>query len=80
MTDEQFQTLMEMLNEIKELLQQSQQPQTKITVVGNKVQSNTKGLKNIGGVLMTSCFRDSAEYSPAFCMSLINCSSGMDGL
>ena len=46
MTDEQFQTLMEMLNEIKELLQQSQQPQTKITVVGNKVQSNTKGLKN----------------------------------
>ena len=46
MTDEQFQTLMEMLNEIKELLQQSQQPQTKITVVGNKVQSNTKGLQN----------------------------------
>lgn len=46
MTDEQFQTLMEMLNEIKELLQQSQQPQTKITVVGNKVQTNTKGLKN----------------------------------
>jgi len=41
MTDEQFQTLMEMLNEIKELLQQSQQPQTKITVVGNKVQSKT---------------------------------------
>ena len=46
MTDEQFQTLMEILNEIKELLQQSQQPQTKITVVGNKVQSNTKGLQN----------------------------------
>ena len=46
MTDEQFQTLMEMLNEIKELLQQSQQPQTKITVVGNKVQTNTKGLQN----------------------------------
>jgi hypothetical protein len=42
MTDEQFQTLMEMLNEIKELLQQSQQPQTKITVVGNKPQNNTK--------------------------------------
>ena len=42
MTDEQFQTLMEMLNEIKELLQQSQQPQTKITVVGNKTQNNTK--------------------------------------
>ena len=46
MTDEQFQTLMEMLNEIKELLQLNQQPQTKITVVGNKVQSNTKGLQN----------------------------------
>ena len=46
MTNEQFQILMEMLNEIKELLQQNQQPQTKITVVGNQVQSNTKGLKN----------------------------------
>ncbi len=46
MDKEQFQTLMEMLNEIKELLQQSQQPQTKITVVGNKVQQNTKGLQN----------------------------------
>ena len=46
MTDEQFQTLMEMLNEIKELLQLSQQPQTKITVVGNKVQPNAKGLQN----------------------------------
>ena len=46
MTDGQFQTLMEMLNEIKELLQQSQQPQTKITVVGNKVQTNQKGLQN----------------------------------
>jgi len=46
MTDEQFQTLMEMLNEIKELLQQSQQPQTKITVVGNKTQTNQKGLQN----------------------------------
>ena len=42
MTDEQFQTLMEILNEIKEILQQAQQPQTKITVVGNKVQNNTK--------------------------------------
>lgn len=42
MTDEQFQTLMQMLNEIKELLQQSQQPQTKITLVGNKLQSNKK--------------------------------------
>ena len=46
MTDEQFKTLMEMLNEIKELLQQNQQPQTKITVVGNKVQTNQKGLQN----------------------------------
>ena len=46
MTEEQFQTLMEMLNEIKELVQQNQQPQTKITVVGNKVQQNTKGIKN----------------------------------
>ena len=46
MTDEQFQTLMEMLNEIKELLQQDQQPHTKITVVGNKVQTNQKGLQN----------------------------------
>jgi hypothetical protein len=46
MTDEQFQILMEMLNEIKELLQQDQQPQTKITVVGNKIQTNQKGLQN----------------------------------
>jgi len=47
MTDEQFQTLMEMLNEIKELLQQNQQPQTKITVVGNKPQTQIpKGLKS----------------------------------
>ena len=41
------------LNEIKELLkkqneilEQQNQPQTKITVVGNKVQPNTKGLQN----------------------------------
>jgi hypothetical protein len=40
------------LNEIKELLkkqneilEQQHQPQTKITVVGNKVQPNTKGLQ-----------------------------------
>jgi hypothetical protein len=47
MTEEQFQTLMEMLNEIKELLQQDQQPQTKITVVGNKPQNTVpKGLKS----------------------------------
>jgi hypothetical protein len=36
----------ELLKKQNEILQQSQQPQTKITVVGNKVQSNTKGLKN----------------------------------
>ena len=42
MKEEQFQILMEMLNEIKELLQQNQQPQTQITVVGNKPQNNTK--------------------------------------
>jgi hypothetical protein len=49
MNDEQFQVLMEMLNEIKELLQLQQgvqQPQTKITVVGNKTQTNTKGLQS----------------------------------
>ncbi len=46
MTDIQFQTLMEMLNEIKELLQQNQQTQTKITVVGNKPQTNTKGINS----------------------------------
>jgi hypothetical protein len=41
------------LNEIKELLKkqneilkQQNQPQTKITVVGNKVQPNTKGLQS----------------------------------
>jgi hypothetical protein len=41
------------LNEIKELLkkqneilEQQNQPQTKITVVGNKVQPNAKGLQN----------------------------------
>lgn len=43
------------LHEIRDLLKkqnelleqkQNQQPQTKITVVGNKTQTNTKGLKN----------------------------------
>jgi hypothetical protein len=42
----QFEEIMKVLKEIKEILQQNQQPQTKITVVGNKTQSNTKGLKN----------------------------------
>ena len=35
-----------LLEKQNEILQQTQQPQTKITVVGNKVQQNTKGLKN----------------------------------
>ena len=35
-----------LLEKQNEILQQIQQPQTKITVVGNKVQQNTKGLKN----------------------------------
>jgi hypothetical protein len=38
----QFDELMKVLNEIKALLEQNQQPQTKITVVGNKPQNNTK--------------------------------------
>jgi hypothetical protein len=44
----QFDELMKVLNEIKTLLeqQQTQQPQTKITVVGNKTQTNTKGLQS----------------------------------
>ncbi len=46
MTSEQFEQVMEVLKEIKEILQEQKQPQTKITVVGNKVQNNTKGLKN----------------------------------
>jgi hypothetical protein len=37
--------LLKRQNELLETLQPNQ-PQTKITVVGNKVQSNTKGLKN----------------------------------
>jgi len=46
MTTEQFEQIMQVLKEIKEILQEQKQPQTKITVVGNKVQNNTKGLKN----------------------------------
>ena len=34
------------MQEIKELLKEKTQTQTKITVVGNKVQQNTKGLKS----------------------------------
>jgi hypothetical protein len=36
----------ELLKKQNEILEQQNQPQTKITVVGNKVQSNTKGLQN----------------------------------
>ena len=36
----------DLLKKQNEILEQNQQPQTKITVVGNKVQQNTKGLKN----------------------------------
>lgn len=40
MTDTQFNTLVELLTEIKELLKNQQpQSQTKITVVGNKPQT-----------------------------------------
>ena len=39
MTSEQFEQIMEVLKEIKELLEQQHQPQTKITVVGNKAQT-----------------------------------------
>jgi len=42
----QFDELMKILNEIKALLEQQQQSQTKITVVGNKPQANTKGLNS----------------------------------
>ena len=43
---EQFTIIVDLLTEIRDLLKEDKQPQTKITVVGNKVQSNTKGLKN----------------------------------
>lgn len=47
MTNEQFEQLMEALTQIKTLLEQQQQPQTKITVVGNKPQNTVpKGLKS----------------------------------
>ena len=41
MTNEQFQQLVNLLTEIKDLLKEQSQPQTKITVVGNKPQSNS---------------------------------------
>jgi len=43
---EQFTIIKTLLEEIRDLLKEDKQPQTKITVVGNKVQSNTKGLQN----------------------------------
>ena len=43
---EQFTIIVDLLTEIRDLLKEDKQPQTKITVVGNKVQSNTKGLQN----------------------------------
>jgi len=41
MTNEQFQQLINLLTEIKQLLKEQSQPQTKITVVGNKAQTNS---------------------------------------
>ena len=41
MTNEQFQQLINLLTDIKNLLENNQQPQTKITVVGNKAQTNS---------------------------------------
>jgi len=39
MTDAQFNVLVNLLTEIKNLLENQNQPQTKITVVGNKPQT-----------------------------------------
>ena len=39
---EQFTIIKNLLEEIRDLLKEQQQPQTKITVVGNKPQNNTK--------------------------------------
>jgi len=36
----------DLLKKQNEILEQQNQPQTKITVVGNKVQPNTKGLQS----------------------------------
>jgi hypothetical protein len=46
MTTEQFEQIMEVLKDIKELLKDKNQTQTKITVVGNKPQTNTKGINS----------------------------------
>ena len=42
MDKQQFEELMILLTEIRDLLKEDKQPQTKITVVGNKPQNNTK--------------------------------------
>lgn len=39
---EQFAIIKTLLEEIRDLLKEDKQPQTKITVVGNKPQNNTK--------------------------------------
>lgn len=41
MTNEQFEQIVQLLKEIKELLKEQSSPQTKITVVGNKPQTNS---------------------------------------
>lgn len=44
--EEKLDAILKVLEEIKELLKSNNQPQTKITVVGNKANPNTKGLKS----------------------------------
>ena len=39
---EQFTIIKNLLEEIRDILKEDKQPQTKITVVGNKPQNNTK--------------------------------------
>lgn len=44
--EEKLDAILKVLEDIKELLKSNNQSQTKITVVGNKVNPNTKGLKS----------------------------------
>ena len=44
--EEKLDAIIKVLEEIKDLLNNQNQPQTKITVVGNKANPNTKGLKS----------------------------------
>ncbi len=45
--NQKLDSILDVLNDIRELLkEQSNQSQTKITVVGNKANPNTKGLKS----------------------------------